>query len=38
MTLKITQSESEGLAGVRSLLELFQYTKHIQKIQDACEQ
>lgn len=38
MTLKITQSESEGLAGVRSLLELFQYTKHIQKIEDACEQ
>ena len=38
LTLNITQSESEGLAGVRSLLELFQYTKHIQKIQDACEQ
>ncbi len=38
LTLKITQSESEGLAGVRSLLELLQYTKHIQKIQDACEQ
>ncbi len=38
MTLNITQSESEGLAGVRSLLELFQYTKHIQKIEDACEQ
>ncbi len=38
LTLNITQSESEGLAGVRSLLELFQYTKHIQKIQDVCEQ
>ncbi len=40
LTLKISQSKFDGLAGVRSFLELFQYTKHIpvQKIEDACEQ
>ena len=33
-----SQSGSEGLAGVRSLLELFQYTKHIQNIYEVCDQ
>ena len=28
----------EGLTGVRNLLELFQYAKHIQTIHDVCEQ
>ena len=38
LTSNVTQSESKGLDGVRSLLELLQYTKHIQKIQDVCKQ
>ena len=38
--IKLPQSEEnfEGLVGVRSLLELFQYTKHVQNIHGVCEQ
>ena len=36
--LKHTLKSKEGLIGVRNMLELFQYTKHIEKIQDVCRQ
>ena len=35
---EITQSGFENLAGVYSLLELFQYSKHIKNIRGVCEQ
>ena len=34
----ISDISSEGLSGVRNLLELFQYTTHIQNIYDVCDQ
>ena len=36
--LKHTLKSKEGLIGVRNMLELFQYTKHIKQIRDVCEQ
>ena len=38
ITLHRSQANFEGLVGVRSLLELFQYTKHVQNIHGVCEQ
>lgn len=35
---KINLGSNEGLDGVRNMLELFQYTKHIMKIHGVCEQ
>ena len=36
--LKHTLKSKAGLTGVRNMLELFQYTKHIQTIDSVCEQ
>ena len=36
--LKHTLTSREGLIGVRNMLELFQYTKHIEKIHSVCDQ
>ena len=36
--LKHTPTSGEGLIGVRNMLELFQYTKHIEKIHSVCDQ
>ena len=36
--LKHTLKSKEGLIGVRNMLELFQYTKHIKKIHHVCDQ
>ena len=38
ITLQRSQADFEGLVGVQSLLELFQYTKHVQNIHGVCEQ
>ena len=35
---ELSMSQCEGLDGVRSMLELFQYTSHIQNIRSVCEQ
>ena len=36
--LNHTLTSREGLIGVRNMLELFQYTKHIEKIHSVCDQ
>ena len=36
--LQLSPSSYEGLAGIKSMLELFQYYHHIQTIQSVCEQ